>query len=564
MTYLEEKDKTLANITPLQKQMLDDMFDAFTMLAGGNIVNLMHMEGNVTRWSPSAVDLFGLPGEYINSGAFNWAEYVHPEDRKRYEDTMNPLASGNRHTYDITYRVRLKSGAYANFRVIGSVLRNESGTPGMIGGIMINQGLMANTDPITILRNQYAFFDDLARMLRTDEAYVVLYLDIQRLSLINESHGYSYGNRVLQQVGWLLQESVLSRGEVYRMGGASFAVLTTGIPEEEVAAMYDSIRVKLQRGIRVDGIRHNLSACGGIIASRGIRMDERTVYACVRHACQESRDHRNGELVNYHGTENYGREDSVNLINEVRNAILNGCHGFYLLYQPVIAVRTGRPIGVEALLRWKNDSLGAVRPMDFIPVIEQDFVFEELGGWILRQAITDGLEFLRRDPSFIVGVNLAPSQMEDEYFTDTLLQTAERLRFPLHNLALELTRSCRLLEKERVEPVVAALRRRGMQVIVDDFGSGVDSLGFLKALQADFVKFDRTLVQEIERNPQDRQAIRRLAELASNYGTNVCAKGVDTTGMRDILTEYPIRSMQGRIFSEPLPFEELMKRFFPA
>ena len=139
---------------PLQKQMLDDVFDAFQMISGGALVSLMHVEGGVTRWSPGAVELFGLPGEYIPNGAMDWTEYVHPEDRKRYLDTMAPLSTGNLKAYDLVYRVRLAAGGYASFRVIGSVLRNDQGAPSLIGGIMINQGLTENTDPITVLPNK--------------------------------------------------------------------------------------------------------------------------------------------------------------------------------------------------------------------------------------------------------------------------------------------------------------------------------------------------------------------------------------------------------------------------
>ena len=114
-------------MNPLQKQMLDDVFDAFSMLVSGTMVSLMHVDGGFTRYSASAVELFGLPGEYIPNGAYDWNDYLHPEDRKRYMDVMLPLMEGKAQTYDISYRVRTKSGEYGMFRAVGAVLRGENG-----------------------------------------------------------------------------------------------------------------------------------------------------------------------------------------------------------------------------------------------------------------------------------------------------------------------------------------------------------------------------------------------------------------------------------------------------
>ena len=546
---------------PRQKQMLDDVFDAYSMLAAGNIVSVMHVQSNVTRWSPGAVELFGLPGEYTENGALDWSEYIHPEDHKRYLDAMTPLSNGDLHSYDLIYRIRSRDGGYISFRVLGSVLRDAAGKPALIGGIMINQGVLENTDPVTILRNQYGFFEDLAAKRREEEDSVILLIGVRRLSRINQLYGYSYGNRVLQQVGWLLQESVRDRGAIYRMEGSTFAVLSAGVPEAEIAAMYDTIRVKLQRGVRVDGIRHNLASSGGMISTHGQRQDERAIYACVRHAYHESRDLRNGDLVNYDGTGRYGSRESLDLINEIRADVLKGCKGFYLRYQPVIRTDTRRMIGVESLIRWKGEPFGEVEPMDFVPVLEQDFVFEELGAWILRRAMTEGLEFLRRDPSLMVGVNIAPSQLEDEYFLDTIVQTADRTGFPLENLALELTRRCRLLDLKRVKPVVEEARKRGIHVILDDFGSGYESIGFLRSLGSDLVKFDRRLIDQIETSRADQLVVRRLAEIAAIYAANVCCKGVNTEKSWHILRDFPIQTVQGNYYSGPVTAAEIIEQF---
>ena len=547
---------------PMQKQILDDVFDAFQMISGGALVSLMHVEGGVTRWSPSAVELFGLSGEYISNGAMDWTEYVHPEDRKRYLDTMGPLATGDLHAYDLVYRVRLKTGEYSSFRVIGSVLRNDAGAPSLIGGVMINQGLTENTDPITVLPNKYAFYKDLNALMAHDGKAVVLLLGVSKLSRINEGHGYSYGNRVLQEIAWLVQETLGQRGKVYRMDAATFAIVSDSLSRQELAAVYDSIRLRLQRGIRVENNRHNLTANGGLISIEGIHMDAATIYSCLNYAYRESKQRRHGELVDFNGSVKYDVNESLEMVNVIRDCIVEGCRGFSLDYQPIVSMETGRALGAEALVRWEGEPYGLVPPGEFIPILEKDFVFEELGGWILRRAMEDGMKFLEKDPDFQLGINISASQVEDEYFIDSVTETMRETGFPAGNLSLEITKGCRLLDFDRLHEVAESLHKLGIRVGVDDFGTGFESIGFLKRFAADYIKFDRELIRDIETDAADRETMDYLAKCAAVRGTHVIVKGVETAGMQDILKNCRIGSAQGNLYSKPISFDEVMAAFF--
>ena len=547
---------------PMQKQILDDVFDAFQMISGGALVSLMHVEGGVTRWSPSAVELFGLSGEYISNGAMDWTEYVHPEDRKRYLDTMGPLATGVLHAYDLVYRVRLKTGEYSSFRVIGSVLRNDAGAPSLIGGVMINQGLTENTDPITVLPNKYAFYEDLNALMAHDGKAVVLLLGVSKLSRINEGHGYSYGNRVLQEIAWLVQETLGQRGKVYRMDAATFAIVSDSLSRQELAAVYDSIRLRLQRGIRVENNRHNLTANGGLISVEGIHTDPATIYSCLNYAYRESKQRRHGELVDFNGSVKYDVNESLEMVNVIRDCIVEGCRGFSLDYQPIVSMETGRALGAEALVRWEGEPYGLVPPGEFIPILEKDFVFEELGGWILRRAMEDGMKFLEKDPDFQLGINISASQVEDEYFIDSVTETMRETGFPAGNLSLEITKGCRLLDFDRLHEVAESLHKLGIRVGVDDFGTGFESIGFLKRFAADYIKFDRELIRDIETDAADRETMDYLAKCAAVRGTHVIVKGVETAGMQDILKNCRIGSAQGNLYSKPISFDEVMAAFF--
>lgn len=549
------------HIDPRRKQVLDDQFDVLTMLAGGNLVSIYDVESQVTRYGAAAVDLFQLPGEYIPAGAMDWGDKVHPEDRKLYYDIMAKLVPCETLTYDLSYRVRTKDGGYSLFRAIGGVLRDGEGKASLIGGMMVNQGLMENTDPVTAMPNKYAFFDDLDFLMKSERSTVTLLLGIRQLGHINETYGYTYGNRVLQEMAALIQMQAGEHDRVYRMDDAAFAVVSETRSRDEMAALYDTLRMKLQRGLQIDGVRNILRANGGMLSTSTLKTDPATVSSCLAYAYKESKYNRHGELVDFNGSINYELRESLELVNIIRDCILDDCRGFSVKYQPVFRADSEKLIGVEGLVRWSDEQYGEVEPLKFIPVLEQDFVFEELGRWMLGQVATDGVKFLEKAPWLKIGLNISSAQLCDEYFVDGVLQTLQQTGLPAENLAIELTKDCRLLEEKLVHDVVEALHKRQITVVIDDFGTGNESLGFLKSLSADFIKFDRALTGDVLTDERAQQTLAYLSRLSTLCGTHVCVKGVESQEMHDVLKDFDVRSLQGNYYSPPVPAEELLEKF---
>jgi len=300
-------------------------------------------------------------------------------------DAMMPLLPGGTQTYDLTYRVRTVKGEYVNFRAVGAVLRGSDGKPSLIGGAMINQGLTENTDPVTVLPNKNAYQEQLAQLLEAGKSVISLQIGIDRFSQINEVHGYTYGNRTLQEVAWRIQEVVKDSGAVYRTEGATFVILSDTLTRDEVAAIYDHIRYQLQRGIQVNGIKNILTAEGGMISSVGTEVSASTVYTCMNYAYEESRRHKHGDLVDFNGSVNYDGTEALELINTIRESAAEGCRGFELEYLPVIDAQTGRIKGAEAIIYWQDARHGRVASEAFMPILERDFVFRGAGGFHARK-----------------------------------------------------------------------------------------------------------------------------------------------------------------------------------
>lgn len=546
----------------LDHKTLDDLFESFMLIGRGEYVTVYDVKGNITRYSPAAAKLLGFP-EYITYGDYNWSDYIHPEDRHRYEVVMADLIDGNSRSYDISYRVLLKDGSYAATRNIGAVIRDEDNKPAFIGGIMLNEGLVDNTDPITVLRNQYGFFEDLSAAIELKKCCSILLIGVSKMSIINETHGYDYGNRVLQYLGWTLQEKFSLDGMVYRMDGAKFAFLSENLQPEEISERYEKIRRSMLSGISVDNGKQILVLNGGMINYDGhSAIDEHTIYSCLCLAYHNSKSRRNGKLVNYDGAFGRDKKRAIELINDVRTSIVMECEGFSLRYQPIFSAVDEKIVAVETLLCWKNEKYGEVSPNEYIPAIERDFLFEELGYWIFYRAMTDGLKFIEKNPDFLVTVNIAPAQIRDEFLIDELVKLSRRLNFPLKNLCFELTAHCRQIVPEILQAAVFELKKLGVKCLIDDFGGGAASIDFLQILQPEYIKPEKKYILGIEKNPGNRCIVQHLTKMASELGTSVCIKGVESENICSIVKEFPIECLQGNFYSEPMFIDELMEKYF--
>ena len=247
------------------------------------------------------------------------------------------------------------------------------------------------------------------------------------------------------------------------------------------------------------------------------------------------------------------------MLHAIRGSITRGYEGFYLLYQPVVDTKTEKMIGAEALLRWENDRYGTVPPDEFIPVLEKDPLFPDLGEWILREAILAAKQMIKRVPEFVINVNLSYSQLEKPDFVDSVLHILNALDYPPEHLCLEVTERCRLLDMKMLENVIVGLKSRGIRIALDDFGTGFSSISIIKDLPVDVIKIDRSFVRNIEENDIDLDIVKNVTDLAAIFEAKVCVEGIETTGMRDMLRDLQVQSFQGYYYSKPIPLEECMK-----
>jgi EAL domain-containing protein (putative c-di-GMP-specific phosphodiesterase class I) len=261
----------------------------------------------------------------------------------------------------------------------------------------------------------------------------------------------------------------------------------------------------------------------------------------------------------FHNDLNEDNRLRLEKIHAIRASIKKGYRGFFLLYQPVVDANTEKLIGAEALLRWKNDTYGTVPPDQFIPLLESDPLFPELGEWIIREAIRVAKKVLKTNPDFMININLSYTQLEKIDFVDMVFRILDETKYPADHICLEVTERCRLLDIALLKNVIASLKARGIIIALDDFGTGFSSVGIVKELPFDIIKIDREFVKKIEENAVDRALVKHIAGLASLFGAKVCVEGIETEGMKEILQEFHVESFQGYYYAKPLLMENLLK-----
>ena len=546
-------------ITEEAIKQLDSLYEAFSIVADDTHVFICDMRYDYSRWDKILVETFDLPSEYMYAAGKLWEEHIHPDDRQGYIDGIDAIFKGEQKGHDIQYRAQLPNGEYVICTCRGLVITDTDGNPVYFGGAIRNHSQHSHIDTLTGLRNQYGFFADLASYIRNKTPIRIGMAGVGKLTEINEVYGYHVGNKILQYVGRYLLDNVANRGGTYRLDGSRFAIISTVQTEKELQDSYEVFRDHFRKGLQIDDTFITVELNAGMLSLNDFNVDDQTIYSCLNFAYEESKLIKHGDLVTFHDELTGENRKSLEMLHAIRASITQDFKGFYLVYQPVVDAKSENLIGVEALLRWKNQEYGVVPPDRFIPFLEKDTLFPALGEWILETALDAAHKLIEYVPDAVVNVNLSYAQIEKAGFTDVVWNILRRSGFSPKHLCLEITERCRLLDMELLRNVIVSLRAGGIRVALDDFGTGVSSVGLVKNLPFDTIKIDRSFVQQIEEDEREKRLLNNFTDIAGTFGADVCVEGIETSGMRNIIRDYGIHSFQGYFYSKPILIDELLE-----
>ena len=548
-------------ISEERKSILDKLYHAFEIVSEGSYVYLCDIKYDYSRWSETAVQYFGLPGEYMYHAGDIWEQYIHPEDQKSYHESIQDIFSGKNQGHDMQYRARDRMGRYVVCTCRGTVLWNDHGEPDYFVGTIRNHGVVNNIDSLTGFQNQYGLFEHLNVLYDKQVKASIMMIGIGHFSTINEMWGYDFGNMVIHKLVQLLKEEFRNEGVLYRTDGVRFVLLTRTLSIEELSRRYETLRKEICEKIEIDGYHPNLLVHGSALEIKTFDINPQAMYSCLSYAYNVSKEKRNGQLHIFRDEADERRHNLLELINTIRKSIEDDCRGFLLHYQPIVDAKTQSLKGSEALLRWGNPEYGLVPPNQFIPIIENDPAFVRLGEWILKKAMEDTKPFLEKYPEFQLNVNVAYEQMRQDSFVEMVKRCLEDTGYLPQNLCLEITERCRLLNISRLTGILSELRAIGVRFALDDFGTGYSSLSILKQLKCDIVKIDKVFVDGIAEGSENARMIDVMNDLAEICGSSVCTEGVETKEQCEIIKRCGVDSLQGYYFSRPVALDNFRAQF---
>jgi diguanylate cyclase (GGDEF)-like protein len=397
-----------------------------------------------------------------------------------------------------------------------------------------------------------------------DEVVALLLLDLDRFKQVNDTLGHATGDVLLQQVAGRLTDQVRREDLVARLGGDEFGVLLTGIT---TAADADTIAEALLGALRepflLEGLRVSV---GGSIGVAVCPADSDHVEGLLRNAdmAMYEAKARPGSAARYRGERDRGSAERLVVLTELQSAVDESQLELY--YQPKVILSTGAIVGYEALVRWHHPRRGLLWPTHIVPVVEQSPLVRDFTLRVLDMACaaTAGIAAMHPGAPPTMAVNLSARNLMDARLIDDVMEILERYELPPSQLILEITETVIVSELEVVEQVLSGLRARGVQLSVDDFGTGFSSLSFLQRFAVNEIKVDRRFVQGIGDDAGDAAIVRSTVHLASGLGLRVVAEGVENEEQLTRLREYGCDLGQGYLLGRPMPLGDLLRSQLPA
>lgn len=420
---------------------------------------------------------------------------------------------------------------------------------------------LAYRDPLTGLPNRTAFLEETTRILTRAAAeasrLMILFLDVDRFKLINDTLGHPAGDRLLVAVAERLKAAIRPTDIVARLGGDEFTVLVDGVSSvADATQMADRIRLALEAPLVVDGRALTPGVSIGIARFPEDGLDTASLLKHADMAMYAAKAGGRNTMRVFTPDMAQAASQRLDMELALRRALERG--EFTLVYQPKLALASGQMCGVEALVRWNHPERGLIPPGDFIPLAEETGLIEPLGQWVLEEACRvlaswDADSF----GPLTIAVNVAAAQVN----RGNLAAVAEGLVRQYHIdpgcLEIEVTETAVIADHDRTQITLNRLRSLGIAVALDDFGTGYSSLIYLRRLDIDTVKIDRSFVQHARDGSRDGDIVRMIVEAARTLKLSVVAEGVETAEQATFLQELGCDMIQGYLVARPMPLEHL-------
>lgn len=414
-------------------------------------------------------------------------------------------------------------------------------------------------DALTGLANRALFMDRLTHVVnlakrRKNYLFAVLFLDLDRFKVVNDSLGHIWGDRLLTEIADRLQKCIRAGDTIARLGGDEFALLLEDIQNvEDAVEIANRIHKSFSEPFSLDGHEIFAGASIGIaLSSTDYELPEELLRDADT-AMYRAKASGKGRSQIFDKAMHAHALTQLQIENDLRRAVER--QEFQVYYQPIVSLASRRTTGFEALVRWQHPELGMIFPGDFIPVAEETGLILEIGEWVLRQACSQmqsWQEKFSQTPPFTISVNLSAKQFLQKNLVERVETILQETGLDPCSLKLEITESVMMEQAEVAAVKLKALQNLGVHLSIDDFGTGYSSLAYLHSLPINTLKIDRSFVNSIDADVEKLEIIQTIVKLAWNLGFDVVAEGVETKKQLAQLRALKCESGQGFLFAKPM------------
>jgi diguanylate cyclase (GGDEF)-like protein/PAS domain S-box-containing protein len=524
--------------------------------------------------------MFGWADKDQVTEKINWRQLIHPDDFRRVNAALFSCIKGEKPMYECEFRLKESEGRWKWVFGRGVVVEwDRSGVPtamtGTISDITARKESeeqiwrYANIDPLTELPNRRMFRDQLDTEIRKAHRggteLAVLFLDIDGFKQVNDLFGHEAGDQLLIMAASRLKGCVRESDIVARLGGDEFTVVLSDLNYKgHLEFLCEKILSALAQPFNIGANSAHVTASIGIALYPVDGLEANELGRKADHAMYAAKATGKNQFSYFTRSMDEIAHTRLRMSNELHHAL--DLDQLSIHYQPIVNLRNGRVAKAEALLRWTHPSLGDILPSAFVPLAEENGLIRQIGTWVFQEAALKSKQWSKLiGEKFQVSINQSPVQFMARDSETDWLSYLSNLDIPCDSLVIEITEGMLLHAASHVVDTLLELRGAGIQVAIDDFGTGYSSMAYLKRFEIDFLKIDRSFVQDIEQNQGSRVIVETIVVMAHKLGMKVIAEGIETLAQARLLSKAGCDYGQGFFFSAPVLPDDieriLAKRF---
>ena len=541
-----------------KSQIFQEMISRISKLSQDSYLMVTDMQHNLTFVPESTAEFLGIPSGWCEDGyKIVLEKSVHPYDCPEYTEEMKKRLRGINLENDLYIRMG-KDKKYVMTQIITDMIL-EQGKNRYFIVLLRNQNVIPEIDPLTDLYGQVKFEKDIVDYIQQGRKVAVLEIEIDHMNDINILYGTNYSDRIQKVLAYRFIYMMDADKAVYRMGNSNYAFILRDASREEAAAFLEKIRARLEESVVLENNHFDLK-----IYASGIILDHyegeiSTVQSKLEYVLGKMRTRRDHKLMFFNDLVQINGDVDLDLMKVIHQSVLNQCDGFYVEYQPVVHAQTGEIVGAEALVRWKKEPYGIVPPGMFIDWLESNPCMYDLGNFVLKQALTDAVEFRKSNPDFFINVNMSAKQLERKTFCGVVMALLKETGFPAGQLCLELTERCRSMPVSVMEEKLLYLKQHGVRLAMDDYGTGSASSSVMLKTPMDEIKIDMSFIRGITDNQTKQALVRSMVDFANKADLKSCLEGVEDEKLQNYLRSFGATWFQGYYYSRPVQAAAMKK-----